>query len=78
MNEGKKSEWLDGNVQDGFTSSIKEGVEQKAVAQIKLLLKKTASSSSWSRKFRAGLLQGDRTKLAQGITLVESNAFPSF
>jgi LAO/AO transport system kinase len=80
MNEGKQPKWAEGNIQDGFASSIKEGVqlkgEQNAVGKNKFVKKQPLPVPI--AEIQAGLLRGDRTKLAQGITLVESNASRHF
>ena len=79
MKESKKPEWAAGSVQEGFASSLKPGVETTAqpfVRQNKFVKRKAADFEV--PLLKQGILNGERAKLAKGITLVESNAAHHF
>ena len=79
MKESKKPEWAAGSVQEGFASSLKPGVETTAqpfFRQNKFVKRKAADFEV--PLLKQGILNGERAKLAKGITLVESNAAHHF
>lgn len=80
MSEDKKPEWVDPNNPEGFNSSIMKGVELAAdhnQASKNRFVKKQRESISIP-DIKAGILKGERAKLAKGITLIESNAAHHF
>lgn len=70
----KKPEWADEN-EDGFTSSVQEGVKRAASSetQVRKFVKKQEIPQNID-DLKEGILLGDRAKLARAITLIESNA----
>ena len=80
MSEDKKPEWVDPNNPEGFNSSIMKGVELAAdhnQASKNRFVKKQGAPISIP-DIKAGILKGERAKLAKGITLIESNAAHHF
>jgi len=71
---GKKPEWAEEN-EDGFTSSVQEGVERAASSetQVRKFVKKQDSPQN-IEDLKKGILLGERARLARAITLIESNA----
>lgn len=67
-----RPEWVPENASDGFTTEIVKGKEQINTSRStrKFIKKKERSTE----EFVQGIKNGDRTILAQAITLVESNA----
>ncbi|MGG4267570.1 methylmalonyl Co-A mutase-associated GTPase MeaB [Peribacillus simplex] len=80
MSEDKKPEWVDLNNQEGFTSSLKPGVELAAshnkASKSKFVKKQNVSIPI--HELKEGILKGERAHLAKGITLIESNASHHF
>lgn len=80
MSEDRKPDWVDLNNPEGFASSIKKGVELAAnhnQASNNRFVKRQGREISVA-ELKAGILKGERAKLAKGITLIESNAVPHF
>lgn len=76
----KKPEWVDPNNPEGFNTFITKGVELAAdhnqASKNRFVKKKNVEISI--EDIKAGILRGERAKLAKGITLVESNAAHHF
>lgn len=80
MSEDRKPDWVDLDNPEGFASSIKKGVELAAnhnQASNNRFVKRQGREISVA-ELHAGILRGERAKLAKGITLIESNAVPHF
>jgi LAO/AO transport system kinase len=80
MSEDKKPERVDPDNLEGFASFIKKGVEIAAThnqASTNRFVKRKGQEISVA-DMKAGILKGDRAKLAKGITLIESNAAHHF
>lgn len=70
-NDKNRPEWVPQNASDGFATEIVRGVKSKEVSKGRKFIKKRERTTD---EFVHGILQRDRTILAQAITLVESNA----
>lgn len=77
MSEDKKPEWFDEKKADKFTSIVRKGVEAPEI------LPETFKKGRFQKKspslpdievLEKGILNGERSKLARAITLIESNA----
>lgn len=81
MNGDKKPEWSDPNNPQNFSSVVRRGVEvpSEEIVGRKAgrFLKKGNMGPSIDELYH-GVLRGDRTLLARGITLIESNAEQHF
>lgn len=71
---GKKPEWAEEN-EDGFTSSVQEGVKRSVSSETKVgkFVKKQDRPQD-IKELKEGILLGERARLARAITLIESNA----
>src|SRR5690606_922396 len=73
MNEKKnRPEWVPENASDGFATEIVKGKEQNITKGNKQTFRKRKERTT--DEFVQGIKNGDRTILAQAITLIESNA----
>ncbi|MCH1626650.1 methylmalonyl Co-A mutase-associated GTPase MeaB [Fredinandcohnia quinoae] len=70
-NDKNRPEWVPINASDGFTTEIIRGVDSKEATTGRKFFKKKERTTD---EYVDGILQSDRTILAQAITLVESNA----
>lgn len=77
MPNEKRPEWTDPNEPDKFATVIRKGVEGE-VGQTTFVksgtFKKKKRHEPTTEEIYQGILRGDRTMLARGITLIESNA----
>ncbi|TAL68016.1 MAG: methylmalonyl Co-A mutase-associated GTPase MeaB [Bacteroidetes bacterium] len=69
--KSRKPEWASGTKSKGFNSTVVDGVLQ---TKKKSILKKTTSNKLSINDFVKGVLNDNRTVLAQAITLIESNS----
>lgn len=68
----KKPEWVPENASNGFTTEIVKGIDQNdASGSARKFVKKKGRTTE---EYAQGIRNGNRTILAQAITLVESNA----
>jgi LAO/AO transport system kinase len=84
MADEKKPEWFDPQMADSFLSSVKPGVTDhgpdgnKSPVRGGRFVKKNSGSKIEPAVLAADIRNGNRTALAKGITLIESNAEHDF
>ncbi len=83
MKDEKKPEWYDPGKADSFSSTVKPGVSGNGhgieqTAKAGRFVKKTAARKIDLDALAAEIKEGNRTALAKGITLIESNADHDF
>jgi LAO/AO transport system kinase len=83
MKDEKKPEWFDPGKADSFSSTVKPGVSgnghgNELPAKAGRFIKKTAARKIDPDSLAAEIMDGNRTALAKGITLIESNAEHDF
>ncbi|MBT2677586.1 methylmalonyl Co-A mutase-associated GTPase MeaB [Bacillus sp. ISL-35] len=83
MKDEKKPEWFDPGKADSFSSTVKPGVSgnghgNELTVKTGRFVKKTVARKIDPDSLAAEIMNGNRTALAKGITLIESNAEHDF
>jgi LAO/AO transport system kinase len=73
-NELVRPEWVPEDAGEAFTTSVMPGVDASAPSRLAVRVPHTRSRRLGPDELATGVLAGNRTRLAQAITLIESNA----